>query len=167
MPRPRSVWQRKGRAGWWATIGSRKVFLGHDRDEAQTIALTLQPEPKLKTKESVHERAKRTVSRPTKKRNPDTLKAAQLRAKLRGYGLSHSEFLQMRESQNNRCAICRTDFVFGRECIDHCHKTGKVRGFLCGRCNTGIGCMYDSPKILRAAIRYLETHKKNTRSESA
>lgn len=40
--------------------------------------------------------------------------------------------------------------------IDHCHKTGKVRGLLCKTCNTGIGHLKDDPNILRSAINYLE-----------
>ena len=40
--------------------------------------------------------------------------------------------------------------------IDHNHKTGKVRGLLCGSCNTGIGLLKDSPDVLDAAIEYLQ-----------
>lgn len=40
--------------------------------------------------------------------------------------------------------------------IDHCHKTGKIRGALCHGCNVGIGNFKDSPALLKRAIRYLE-----------
>jgi hypothetical protein len=51
------------------------------------------------------------------------------------------------------CQICKIPM----ECpnVDHEHSTGKVRGVLCGRCNKGIGLFDDSPKLLRAAARYL------------
>lgn len=45
--------------------------------------------------------------------------------------------------------------VKDRQCDIHDHKTGTVRGILCGMCNVGIGCFKDSPEILSSAIRYL------------
>lgn len=51
------------------------------------------------------------------------------------------------KAQNNLCAICarpevKKDKPTGKVCslsIDHCHKTGKVRGLLCFDCNTTLG----------------------------
>lgn len=66
---------------------------------------------------------------------------------------------KLREDCNNRCTICKTPFskIWNEhDCVDHCHKTGQVRGLLCHRCNTGLGMFRDSTKILRAAIQYLE-----------
>lgn len=40
-------------------------------------------------------------------------------------------------------------------CIDHDHKTGEVRGLLCGNCNSGIGMLGDDPRLLEKAIVYL------------
>jgi hypothetical protein len=63
----------------------------------------------------------------------------------------------MRQSQDNRCAICTIEF--GAEvkmCIDHDHNTGTVRGLLCDRCNKTIGFADDDTAVLRAAIAYLE-----------
>lgn len=39
--------------------------------------------------------------------------------------------------------------------IDHCHKTGKIRGILCSRCNTALGGFNDDIKLLDKAINYL------------
>ncbi len=39
--------------------------------------------------------------------------------------------------------------------LDHCHKTGRVRGILCNQCNTAIGLLEDSMAKLQAAIDYL------------
>lgn len=43
--------------------------------------------------------------------------------------------------------------------IDHCHKTGSVRGMLCGNCNNGLGRFKDSTELLKNAINYLEGEK--------
>jgi hypothetical protein len=40
--------------------------------------------------------------------------------------------------------------------IDHDHQTGKVRGLLCGFCNSLLGYAKDDPATLESAIRYLE-----------
>lgn len=40
--------------------------------------------------------------------------------------------------------------------LDHCHKTGKFRGWLCSECNTGLGKLGDDIGSLRKAIAYLE-----------
>jgi hypothetical protein len=40
--------------------------------------------------------------------------------------------------------------------LDHCHVTGSFRGWLCGKCNTGLGMLGDNIAGLKAAIAYLE-----------
>jgi hypothetical protein len=75
------------------------------------------------------------------------------------YGLSDAEFTALLASQDYRCAICKTPIAEGNGHnglhVDHCHKTGAVRGLLCGHCNTGLGRFRDDPALLRAAIKYL------------
>jgi len=39
--------------------------------------------------------------------------------------------------------------------VDHCHRTGKFRGWLCQRCNTGIGMLGDTIEGLMLAVKYL------------
>lgn len=39
--------------------------------------------------------------------------------------------------------------------LDHCHKTGKFRGWLCQRCNMGIGKLGDDESGLLKALEYL------------
>lgn len=43
-----------------------------------------------------------------------------------------------------------------RRNLDHCHKTGKVRGFICHRCNNIAGLANDNVGILKSVIAYLE-----------
>jgi hypothetical protein len=62
----------------------------------------------------------------------------------RQYQLMHAHLLQL---QDGRCAICqhrvgeiwRWETVITRLVIDHCHRTGKIRGLLCPYCNTHVG----------------------------
>jgi hypothetical protein len=58
------------------------------------------------------------------------------------------------ERQGNACGICKAPAK--PLCIDHCHATGKVRGFLCRECNLGLGNYHDDPARMRAAAVYLE-----------
>lgn len=59
------------------------------------------------------------------------------------YNLTRLDMLAIHEKQNKCCALCKTklELFVGREggFVDHCHKTGKVRGILCNRCNTVVG----------------------------
>ena len=56
------------------------------------------------------------------------------------------------------CPICRKVSIVNKTKIvlDHNHKTGEVRGYLCESCNTGIGRFDDDVTILKRAITYLE-----------
>lgn len=67
----------------------------------------------------------------------------------------------MRLAQNFKCPICeRHETEVGRiMVVDHCHKTGKVRGLLCHLCNVGIGNLQENIDTLQKAINYLSIHK--------
>ena len=70
------------------------------------------------------------------------------------YGLTLEQYNQMFVSQNGKCKICN-ESQEKRLCVDHCHKTGKVRGLLCSNCNFGIAFLKDDPNLLLSAIKYL------------
>jgi hypothetical protein len=75
------------------------------------------------------------------------------------YGTTHEKYLELLKAQRSRCGICRTKKT-GRAkyfCIDHDHKTKKIRGLLCQQCNRGLGLLGDSLKAVRAAASYMET----------
>lgn len=72
----------------------------------------------------------------------------------RKYGLSVTGYQNLLAQQNGVCAICREP---GRElCVDHCHRTDRVRALLCNGCNSAIGFLRESPLLARAAATYLE-----------
>lgn len=71
----------------------------------------------------------------------------------RKYGLTQADFDRLRDSQRGKCAIC--EWFTEKLVVDHCHATGRIRGLLCGKCNSGIGLLQDDPRILRAALNYL------------
>jgi hypothetical protein len=46
----------------------------------------------------------------------------------------------------------------GKIHFDHCHKTGKARGWLCFNCNAALGHVRDRANVLRALADYLDAH---------
>jgi len=78
------------------------------------------------------------------------------------YGLDAVQVENILRRQKWSCAICldSAKAKLKNLCVDHCHKTGKVRGLLCIRCNSSIGMARDSTRILKRAIKYLEFHRK-------
>ena len=62
---------------------------------------------------------------------------------------------QKHEQDNSGCAICSGKPKDGRWHIDHDHKTGRIRGILCARCNIGLGMFLDQPELLTRAAHYL------------
>lgn len=72
------------------------------------------------------------------------------------YGMTSSQFDIMFESQGRICALCNSDKSDSKNfVVDHCHKTGKVRGILCSYCNRALGMLKDDTEILKKAIIYL------------
>ncbi|MER5470906.1 endonuclease VII domain-containing protein [Streptomyces sp. NPDC002685] len=71
----------------------------------------------------------------------------------RNYGLTEADRDAMVASQKGLCVIClKAPAVH----VDHCHKTGSVRGVLCFNCNSAIGKLGDDPDAVRRAAAYLE-----------
>jgi len=107
-------------------------------------------------------------------RHPEKVKAAREKAKLLGkgrvaslkymYGLSLDDFHRICARQDQRCPICKTAFGCkprfknGRSAlqVDHCHRTGRIRGVLCHACNLLLGQCKESTAMLRAMIKYIE-----------
>jgi hypothetical protein len=90
-------------------------------------------------------------------------------------GASPEYYAEQFARQGGRCAMCGTDKPArgrsGKEdeyfCIDHCHKTGALRGLLCSDCNLIIGHANDDPERLRAGIAYLGLYEGQGRGDPA
>lgn len=81
---------------------------------------------------------------------------------VRNYGITYADYSRMLAEQEHKCAICGSSGFVMKEChsmklvVDHCHKTGRVRGLLCHNCNRALGLLSDSKEALLSAIEYLE-----------
>lgn len=84
------------------------------------------------------------------------------------YGITVEDYAWMMHAQGFRCAICEQPFtqdpvaneMQGKRVkpnVDHCHKTGRVRGIVCGWCNYRFLGPLERGGIRRAqnAMRYL------------
>ncbi len=100
------------------------------------------------------------VPKPGGKQYYCTLECRRMYQRLRRYGLTYQEYRALMERQGGVCALCRQEWRGwgGRTGlhVDHCHRTGRVRGLLCGDCNTALGRFGDDPVLLRRAAEYLE-----------
>ena len=78
----------------------------------------------------------------------------------RKYGITIEDYDRRLKSQNGLCAICQTAPSKKRKLfVDHCHKTGKVRGLLCHNCNRALGMLKDSSKSAYRAAKYLDASR--------
>ncbi|ASR77165.1 endonuclease VII [Mycobacterium phage MyraDee] len=95
-----------------------------------------------------HHRARRNVTRDT----------AWERRLMAVYGITAAEYWAIYELQGGCCYICRRATGTGRKklSVDHCHKTGFVRGLLCGPCNRDVlGHLRDDPAAFHRGVEYL------------
>jgi hypothetical protein len=95
----------------------------------------------MANKDAIYLRTKKYIEA-----NPETVKE------------NHKNYERMRQERKrveaaggrerpNICDVCKRPGVIH---WDHCHQSGKFRGWLCACCNTTLGHCDDSPQILRA-----------------
>ncbi len=68
------------------------------------------------------------------------------------------DVLKLWEECDGKCLICCNKS--NNLCLDHCHATGKLRGFTCSNCNLAIGLFHDDPNMVLSAYEYLIKHSK-------
>ncbi len=104
----------------------------------------------------------REYTREYKKKNPDTIPKVMRKLHLKKtYGITIEEWDDMFESQKGRCAICgkhQSEFE-NALCVDHNHKTGKVRTLLCVGCNYFVGRIENNVELVKQIIEYVEETK--------
>lgn len=105
-----------------------------------------------KNKERYEKSRKEYHSRPEVK--------AHYKKKLKEWQLNRREKL-VGSPKPELCPVCGRKPVGGnrgkgRICVDHCHKTGKIRGWLCDDCNVALGRVNDRIDILENLIIYLK-----------
>jgi hypothetical protein len=95
-------------------------------------------------------------------KNPDGERTRHL---MREYGLTIEEYNAMSVQQGSVCAICKQPETQERKgvkyrlAVDHCHKTNKVRGLLCFKCNAAMGSFEKRDIPIKNIEDYLERHR--------
>ena len=83
------------------------------------------------------------------------------------FGITAAEYAAMKPNDGALCAICGEPMIEKKmergtsgssPVLDHCGKTGKIRGFIHRNCNSGIGMFLHDPVKLRKAAAYLEAN---------
>lgn len=79
------------------------------------------------------------------------------------YGIDRDIYMKMYKEQNGKCWICGKKYplfsngTYGTLCVDHDHKTGKVRKLLCHSCNVIINERINI-NILYGVIDYMRRY---------
>lgn len=90
-------------------------------------------------------------------KNPEKVKGHNLRR----YGIGIDAYRLLLEKQGRGCKLCGAKHAGGKALyVDHCHLTGRIRGLLCRKCNTGIGLLGDNAASLEKALNYLREGEK-------
>lgn len=73
------------------------------------------------------------------------------------YNITLKRYEEMLQAQDNKCAVCKINFseLKRKPCVDHCHKTGVVRGLLCHKCNVSIGLLNEDFGTVLNLVKYL------------
>jgi len=118
---------------------------------------------------SAHPEARKEHTRRYREKNREKIQEAH-RGYVRGEGGNYTEVLHRKLAKRKAdletiagrprpdvCEICGgpPDPKRGMH-YDHCHRTGRFRGWLCRKCNLMLGNAEDDPARLRAGAAYLE-----------
>lgn len=83
------------------------------------------------------------------------------------YGLPFGTCSEMLLKQGGKCPVCAGAIDLKTGVVDHDHRTGEVRGFLCNTCNSMLGMLEKRGVLLSAVARYLEAGAWRTSKEES
>ena len=75
------------------------------------------------------------------------------------YGITLEDYNQLLVQQDYKCAICDKEHKDERYglCVDHNHRTGRVRGLLCLYCNRiVVGRVGDDKRRMQGLVAYMQ-----------
>jgi len=103
-----------------------------------------------------YQKNKEAIIAGVKKYRENNLEQIKERKRKKNYGIEPGTYDKMLLEQDNKCCVCYIELDQCKQIsIDHCHKSGDVRGLLCSRCNLMLGMVEDNIDILQSAINYL------------
>lgn len=75
----------------------------------------------------------------------------------RSYNISLEDYENLLQTQDTRCKVCfkNVEEIGKKLVVDHCHRTGKVRGLLCDKCNVALGLLQDNLENIANLYKYL------------
>lgn len=124
---------------------AKKLYMKKYREQNNEAIKQYQAEYRDKNREKLN----------AHKRESKTYRALRLKY---SYNMTVEDYNNMLESQQGKCLICDKHYTeVARQylCVDHCHKTGKVRGLLCHNCNSALGLIKEDENILNSMKSYL------------
>lgn len=130
----------------------QKIY-GHGATSKYRDRLKLENPEKYR---SMHNKSVKLWKKNHPDKNAHIKKVGKLKSK---YGLTLDQYNTLLENQNNSCKVCKDLFTNEKLThIDHCHKTGKVRGILCLNCNLSLGYAKENIERLQGLIDYVKSN---------
>lgn len=141
LERDRSIRRAQGQSYW-------------RKNKEKIVAKRKERPPTEKDRERAREYSKRW-----REKYPDKVAATQKRYNTKNPRRGLDRLVRIYEQKAGRskpsaCEICGSKSR--RIAFDHCHRTGKFRGWICSPCNVVLGYVKDDPTHLRKLIAYLE-----------
>jgi len=159
--------ERERRRVYRASRSPEKKMEQLERERRRSRARYKENPEKFKQRvKARYERLRDTINEQRQRRNRTEEGRRRLReaAVKRKYGLRPEDFQMLWDRQQGRCALCEVALVVGGRssksaAVDHDHKTGAVRGILCGPCNTSLGRVergWDARAFAKGLENYLK-----------